>query len=1688
MELPETCLTNVFKIVSYIPHQKPLSHPNLSAAPKDNFSDIPYSIYRISSTIGSAPAWRVLNKAETNLRRQGKCVTTCSETLELWLFQPDHNDGDVAFTSDSGYSTYDGSGTTDKGWEPMVWGLEEKAKDVLRMQELFDILKPPSLDKSDGLLPVQSLSQPENSISPGTQLDPIDLSGTNRDVYMLQQLSKQRVSNKGMSAIASPVTASKSNASTIGTPRLSTLRPISKQELVAQKCLMAIMSLLSYRLATSFNWIPLNLCSFIARTFDEPANMGIFVDSRYGESSLEKEQGILSHSAVSPGPALLTTISLSLLEDGSLHVVPKTVPQHGLQRFPSIDIPEPSEEDVWLAPSGIIGRRTPKAISNSDSQATPEWKAFVLKSLSDRGIKLGQQTLVSWTRIGIWSDIEGFTQIFWPTPLIFVRKLAKDDYFAQAPLATTEIKLKKSMEPEKALATQLTWFNTEDSLDFAEKWLANAASREVERKRRLEAKSKIVPEAVADRKRIAIAPTTDRSNTVYPTPPDAVATMDGLHTPGGPTTAPTPGQMKLPEEPPAPVVEPPTAPPTTEATAVNSTEMDLDDQWMKDADTSKTGDDMFETVQDVGMAGGDGLEDELFDITEDDFGFFDNTGTNDEFIEMNLEKPQSLAEVQARPVTSASSEMMNELNTGFSALDTFGDDTLLEMELDLDDIGAAMDMQAGAQSYGGLPSSQPAQNQSQAQDSSSQPNGGDHQLVRVGSQTEGAENGIVQVETPPLSPQRAMKLLLLDSAPPKGSLDLRTRPPVLNRRQSLYSPVDFPSFIGRSDEKYMAGGRFFYAEDESTPRKKSSENRKFSATFPRIKKYRNSRRPVSRDILFLEDDEERSDLMPDTGSSDEESTTTDDYGSEDEEMFEISNEGGPDASSYSNSLSPEGVRQGVKRKRNLSERDYWGGNKVQSIEAQKSDRQTDLDSAPEWSVDMATLNDKDTDNLSSAQRSLCDFIQTDISLEGIFNLVPDNDNISNRLSSHDFTYIVQLLQEQVVWNTYLISAFSPTAASGGRISCIEIDGNGAAEEPELAFHLQKQTMAHQDDVEDLLTELFGGFVSRCSLDMLLFGTTGRPRSSLYGVSPGSVDIHGLSTGLTPINRPKSSSDALGESLSLFRINPPHVHVHRNAATPNSPIELLPPALHFWDTFGLAPHSGPKDFLTTCVFPREIGLANAAKMYLNGICTTYESCRLGENLLVKTSQILDGLHEIPMRGQEKATIADEKAMLRRYCEGIAKMGETLVEIEDELQNVVLMIVNPFSAPSAVLDICAAFHILKKTYAAALNSSIRVYPNNIILQIVPISHLAAQDGIVVQSHNQSIRCALEIYERCTQTIQDHPAQKFPQETYSPCMTLAKPVPKSIAFKVSSDPSPAILQENMCLHMAYAQSIDERWISVAWGDDCGEIKEVASFCLGIPGTVLLRAFEDICKEIWAITNRIISKKRIHWRISLVKVGTVDDDEIEVWTKLSNESAISNTLTTFASDPAPPLTFKYALYGILPQAFTGQAQGVGTPGGTPQSSGVSPDQFGTSQGGALTPGDSTAPEVDNDIAVVDFTDETWGAVLQHPLNNSDSIIKTRPALASGLLIKRTGPSEADEPAILALSLICAGQRKIGSLLPAPTLPESNEDMLREALTQYRGLMTLGQHLGVIDVMKEVLPWHIAAVIKCRDAFTCVL
>ncbi|PQE21464.1 hypothetical protein CJF30_00008317 [Rutstroemia sp. NJR-2017a BBW] len=196
-------------------------------------------------------------------------------------------------------------------------------------------------------------------------------------------------------------------------------------------------------------------------------------------------------------------------------------------------------------------------------------------------------------------------------------------------------------------------------------------------------------------------------------------------------------------------------------------------------------------------------------------------------------------------------------------------------------------------------------------------------------------------------------------------------------------------------------------------------------------------------------------------------------------------------------------------------------------------------------------------------------------------------------------------------------------------------------------------------------------------------------------------------------------------------------------------------------------------------------------------------------------------------------------------------------------------------------------------------------------------------------------------------------------------------------------------------------------------------ASYCLGRKGEPLTLPFSHVANEIWETTLDVISSKKVHWRIVIVKSGAMDQSEIDFWTGLASTESnaqISLTLLTVQTDPSlhiipPPLK-------LTPTSAT-TAQTVITPVSTPQasqSSLFSPDTPSREQptATAATPVEAPLTEPDNNSRLVDYTDQTWGAILSHRLNNSNSLLEFNPALISGYLVKNGGTTAEDPPVIL--------------------------------------------------------------------------
>jgi mediator of RNA polymerase II transcription subunit 13, fungi type len=133
-----------------------------------------------------------------------------------------------------------------------------------------------------------------------------------------------------------------------------------------------------------------------------------------------------------------------------------------------------------------------------------------------------------------------------------------------------------------------------------------------------------------------------------------------------------------------------------------------------------------------------------------------------------------------------------------------------------------------------------------------------------------------------------------------------------------------------------------------------------------------------------------------------------------------------------------------------------------------------------------------------------------------------------------------------------------------------------------------------------------------------------------------------------------------------------------------------------------------------------------------------------------------------------------------------------------------------------------------------------------------------------------------------------------------------------------------------------------------------------------------------------------------------------------------------------------------------------------------------------APTPNDA-AFELDHDAVLADASDETWGVLLSHCLNNSYSLIDLRPALRSGYLVKWKGAIEQDGYALLGVNVIWVEKNEKGLV----------EQVLRDVLRDFRGLSILTKAKGMVAGGRPeegVLPWHVATVVKGVRALSYVL
>lgn len=548
-------------------------------------------------------------------------------------------------------------------------------------------------------------------------------------------------------------------------------------------------------------------------------------------------------------------------------------------------------------------------------------------------------------------------------------------------------------------------------------------------------------------------------------------------------------------------------------------------------------------------------------------------------------------------------------------------------------------------------------------------------------------------------------------------------------------------------------------------------------------------------------------------------------------------------------------------------------------------------------------------------------------------------------------------------------------------------------------------------------------------------------------------------------RPIPGRDANAEQMrpsNLYQIPGPHLEVRRSDAK----LSVLPSAVTFWESLGLAPSSGNKDITAVCVFPGWKGMVDNAKTFLGRIKSVYEVLRLGsvENMAI-ASDMDDGV--VPYEVDRISTSPD--ATLTGHGSALVGSMETLRGALSNLTvsdtNIVVYFVYSPNNPGTIVEACAAFQRFFDSYQKDLTLRKEPATNELVLQLVSSDLLSSPTSVVVTSSPDLVKLCMETYDRCTLFGGPMPA---------PAIRLEQPLPRIIDFRLNTQPSVSLIRENSCIHVAYAQTVDERWVTAAWTDDRGNQQATASYCLGRKGRPLSRSMNEVAHEIWESTLALISAWKVHWRIIITKCGPMDQQEIEFWIELARtEIKLQVTMILMTVDTNPSLQLIPPVVK-LPQA---SVPFYTTPVSTPQANIVSPEQSATpatpANATAATPGGAEAGvDSETDAVLADVTDQTWGAIVAHRLSNSVSVTDLFPALISGYLIKRTGARVEDVPMAMEVNLI-----------HTESFPRSYEPLLREMLSYFRGLATLSRARGMVPRETDVRPWHIAAAEKAARA-----
>jgi mediator of RNA polymerase II transcription subunit 13, fungi type len=316
-------------------------------------------------------------------------------------------------------------------------------------------------------------------------------------------------------------------------------------------------------------------------------------------------------------------------------------------------------------------------------------------------------------------------------------------------------------------------------------------------------------------------------------------------------------------------------------------------------------------------------------------------------------------------------------------------------------------------------------------------------------------------------------------------------------------------------------------------------------------------------------------------------------------------------------------------------------------------------------------------------------------------------------------------------------------------------------------------------------------------------------------------------------------------------------------------EVLPPAITFWEPLGLAPAGGSKNVTGYCIYPVIEGVILPIHSLLEEISSTYENLKLGTHMLGLN---LDGFEEglVPVTISSGSNAVSAMRSIRDKC---IHLGRSLASLQfatpDETtpKSLIIYLVNPFLGAYALGFLCDAFWAMFEEYTRGLRESRRqASAPDLVLQIISMDFVASFCRPVEAGPLGIAKLVREVYDRCPPS--ELPNDESLLRTFSgPSIHLNETVARSVPFKLVVEPPQSLLYE----HVAYACSLDGRWIAASWTDSTGKCHANLTYSLARG-----RTFVDVAREIWGICMDIMQARRVAWRVYIARLGVMEREEM--------------------------------------------------------------------------------------------------------------------------------------------------------------------------------------------------------------------